>query len=94
MKGFYTEVFKSLRTVNFDETLPWCRKPDTRQRIGGHDAGLVDQDCTDESSNGGGGEDDDGDDYEGDDCDVHGDGEGMDAMPAALQMEEKSWQTN
>ena len=75
--GFYTELFKSLGTVNFDETLPWCRKPDTRQRNGGPDAGLVDQDCTDESSNGGGGEDDDGDDYEGDDSDGHGDGEWM-----------------
>ena len=55
--------------------MPWCRKPDTRQRNGGRDAGLVDQDCTDESSNGGGGENDDGDDYEGDDNYGPGDGE-------------------
>ena len=72
----------------------WCWKPDTRQRNGGHDAGLVDQDCTDESSNGGGVEDDDGDDYEGDDNCGLGDGEWMKAMLAALQIEEKSWQTN
>ena len=84
LKGFHTELFKSLGTVNIDERMPWCRKPDTRQRIGGHDAGLVDQDCTDE------GEDDDGDDYEGDDNYGPGDGEWMEAMPASLQMEEKN----
>ena len=43
---------------------------------------------------GGGGENDDGDDYEGDDNYGPGDGEQMEAMPAALQMEEKNWQTN